>query len=128
MYELSKQFRFDSAHTLERDAPSEAQKQASRRVHGHSFRAEVTLRGAVQPSSGMVVDLDVLERALADLRLELDHRMLNDIPGLEMPTMENLCRWIWHKLVGQFPNLTRVAVHRDGNGESCAYYGAANKS
>jgi 6-pyruvoyltetrahydropterin/6-carboxytetrahydropterin synthase len=41
MFELSKQFRFDAAHTLERSIDTES----SRRIHGHSYRAEVTVRG-----------------------------------------------------------------------------------
>jgi 6-pyruvoyltetrahydropterin/6-carboxytetrahydropterin synthase len=126
MYEISKQFRFDSAHTLERDV-TEAQKESSRRTHGHSYRAEVTVQGMPQPQSGMVVDLGVLEHALGGLHQALDHRMLNDIAGLENPTMENICHWIWHKLVSEFPNLTRVAVYRDSSGDSCVYHGASGR-
>ena len=121
-YELSKQFRFDSAHTLERDVP-EAQKLASRRIHGHSYRAEVTISGNPQPSSGMVVDLDILERALGGLHAALDHHMLNEIPGLGVPTMENICHWIWQKLIADFPALSRVSVYRDSSGDSCVYHG-----
>ncbi|MGB9153066.1 MAG: 6-carboxytetrahydropterin synthase [Alphaproteobacteria bacterium] len=127
MYELGKQFRFDSAHTLEREM-SEQQNESSRTIHGHSYRAEVILRAAVLPKSGMVVDLAVLENALAEMHRALDHRMLNDIPGLEIPTMENICHWIWEKLAGDFPGLARVAVYRDSSGESCIYNGALNKS
>lgn len=119
MFELSKQFRFESAHTLERVIETEA----SRRVHGHSYRAEVTLRGAPEPKSGMIVDLGLLQQALEETRLALDHRMLDDIAGLGAPTMENLSRWIWNRLAPQFPNLAKVAVHRDSCGENCVYYG-----
>jgi 6-pyruvoyltetrahydropterin/6-carboxytetrahydropterin synthase len=122
MYALSKQFRFDSAHRLDRDVAA-AQKDASLRVHGHSYRAEVTLHGALQQPSGMVVDLDILEQALGKLHDALDHRMLNDVPGLGAPTMENLCLWIWTQLTDTFPQLSRVAVYRDSAGESCVYRG-----
>ena len=124
MYELSKQFRFDSAHSLDRDI-GEAKKQSSLRIHGHSYRSEIAVRGEIQPGSGMVIDLDALEQALGNLHQALDHRMLNDIPDLGPPTMENLCHWIWDRLVINFPNLVRVSVHRDSSGDSCVYYGKA---
>ncbi len=61
MWELSKTFRFEAAHTLERKIDGGP----SRRIHGHSYRAEVTVRGEADPTTGMVVDLGALERALA---------------------------------------------------------------
>jgi len=60
MFELSKQFRFEAAHTLERTIDAEG----SRRIHGHSYRAEVVIRGKADPETGMVVDLGLFERAL----------------------------------------------------------------
>ena len=86
MHELSKQFRFESAHTLERTVESEP----SRRIHGHSYRAEVTLRGNLDPETGMVVDLGLFERALGVAHDGLDHRLLNDLPDLGPATLENL--------------------------------------
>ncbi|HPB23863.1 MAG TPA: 6-carboxytetrahydropterin synthase, partial [Novosphingobium sp.] len=62
MFELSKQFRFDAAHTLERSIDTES----SRRIHGHSYRAEVTVRGRPDPATGMIVDLGLLERSMED--------------------------------------------------------------
>ena len=53
MFELSKQFRFDAAHTLDRVIDADP----SRRIHGHSYRAEVAVRGPADPATGMVVDL-----------------------------------------------------------------------
>ncbi|MDQ3471628.1 MAG: 6-carboxytetrahydropterin synthase, partial [Pseudomonadota bacterium] len=45
MHELCKQFRFDAAHTLQRDV----EPASSRRIHGHSYRAEVAVRGRPAP-------------------------------------------------------------------------------
>jgi 6-pyruvoyltetrahydropterin/6-carboxytetrahydropterin synthase len=120
MFELSKQFRFESAHTLQRGP--ENQPQASRRVHGHSYRAEVVVRGQADPQTGMVVDFGVLERAIEEARLALDHHYLNDVPGLGPATMENLSIWIWRKLAG-CAGLARVSVYRDSTGETCSYFG-----
>lgn len=118
MFELSKQFRFDAAHTLERTIDTES----SRRIHGHSYRAEVTVRGRPDPATGMIVDLGLLERSMEDARDALDHRFLDEINDLGPATMENLCRWIWDRLRPNISNLSRVSVHRDSSGETCSYW------
>ena len=117
--ELSKSFRFEAAHTLERLIDGEA----SRRVHGHSYRAEVTVRGTPHPKTGMVVDLGLLERALGDAHDSLDHRLLDEVSGLGPATLENLAMWIWQRLSGVCDGLVRVAVYRDSQGECCSYFG-----
>lgn len=118
MFELSKQFRFDAAHTLERTIDTES----SRRIHGHSYRAEVSVRGRPDPATGMIVDLGLLERSMEDTRDALDHRFLDEINDLGPATMENLCRWIWDRLRPNISNLSRVSVHRDSSGETCSYW------
>jgi len=118
-YELSKQFRFEAAHTLRR--PIEAE--ASRRIHGHSYRAEVTLAGAPDPVSGMLVDLGILEQKLAKVREQLDHHLLDEVTGLGPATLENLCAWIWRSLAPDLPGLVRVTIHRESMGDACAYFG-----
>src|SRR6185369_3570390 len=72
MWELTKSFRFEAAHSL----PGTTLGEASEEIHGHSFRAEVTLRGTPDPRTGMVVDLGLLERSMADVQKMLDHKML----------------------------------------------------
>jgi 6-pyruvoyltetrahydropterin/6-carboxytetrahydropterin synthase len=121
-FEISKQFRFESAHTLRREGDNEATNQASRRVHGHSYRAEVVVRGDADPNTGMVVDFGVLERALEGARCGLDHHFLDDVPDLGPATMENLSIWIWRK-VSPCGGLARVTVYRDSTGETCSYFG-----
>lgn len=119
MFELSKQFRFDAAHTLQRVIETES----SRRIHGHSYRAEVTLRGQPDPDSGMLMDLGLFEQALNEVRDGLDHRFLDEINDLGPATMENLAAWIWRRLERQMPRLARVTVYRDSSGETCTYFG-----
>src|SRR5690349_8637297 len=94
MYELSKQFRFEAAHTLKREIEAEG----SRRVHGHSYRAEILVRGAPDPATGMVIDLGLLDRTLQAVRAQLDHHFLNDVPDLGPATLENLAAWIWRDI------------------------------
>ena len=121
MFELSKQFRFDAAHTLERSIETDS----SRRIHGHSYRAEVTIRGMPDKTTGMLMDLGLLQRALDETREALDHRFLDEIDDLGPATMENLCAWIWRRLAPAVPKLARVTVHRDSTGDTCAYHGPA---
>ena len=119
MYELSKQYRFDAAHTLDRVVQTES----SRRIHGHSYRGEVTLRGRPDPVSGLIVDVGILEKELESVRDALDHRFLDDINDLGPATMENLCRWIWNRLKPEFPALSKVSVYRDSNSDAVTYWG-----
>lgn len=119
MYELSKQFRFDAAHTLERVIETES----SRRIHGHSYRAEVVVRGRPDPASGMIVDLGLFDRALAEAREMLDHCFLDEMNDLGPGTMENLSAWIWRKVEPVCPGLHRVTIYRDSSGDTCTYFG-----
>lgn len=119
MFELTKQFRFEAAHTLHRDINAEP----SRRIHGHSYRSEVTLRGQAQSGTGMVLDCSIFENALEAARDGLDHRFLDEIPDLGPATLENLSVWIWRTLAPTFVGLTRVTVYRDSTGDACTYFG-----
>lgn len=119
MWELTKAFGFESAHTLHRAVQAEG----SRRIHGHSYRALVTVRGEPHPETGMIVDAGVLESALGAARDGLDHSLLDEVPGLGAPTLENLCSWIWRELENGLPLLHRVEVRRDSQGDSCSYWG-----
>lgn len=105
--EIFKAFTLESAHRL----PNVPADHKCARVHGHSFRIEVHVAGAVDPRLGWVMDFADLKRAFEPLFERLDHRYLNDVPGLENPTSENLARWIWRELQPGLPQLARVVVH-----------------
>lgn len=119
IYELSKEFRFDAAHTLDRTVEAEP----SRRIHGHSYRAEVVVRGRPDPDTGMLIDLSLLDRKLEEARDGLDHRFLDEVKDLGPATMENLAAWIWRKVEGVCPNLWRVTVRRDSDAGACSVFG-----
>ncbi|MEM6490658.1 MAG: 6-carboxytetrahydropterin synthase [Pseudomonadota bacterium] len=57
------------------------------------------------------------------MRDQLDHNYLNEIDGLERPTLEVICRWIWGRLKPDIPKLHRVTVRRGTCGEGCVYEG-----
>lgn len=126
MYELSKEFRFDAAHTLQRNV-DEKEKIGSRRIHGHSYRAEITLRGIPNPKTGMLVDVYEFQKSFEVVRNGLEHQFLDEIPDLGPATMENLCVWIWKRLAPKLPMLSRVTIHRDSGSEKCVYYGPENR-
>ena len=119
MFELSKQFRFEAAHTLQRAIGTEG----SRRVHGHSYRAEVAVRGVPDEASGMIVDLGLFDLSLQKVQSQLDHHFLDDIQGLGPATLENLSVFIWQALTANGVTPSRVLVARDASGESCLYTG-----
>jgi 6-pyruvoyltetrahydropterin/6-carboxytetrahydropterin synthase len=116
--EIAYRFGFDAAHRFD----SYPEGHLYRGVHGHSFQVEVAVRGKPDPATGFITDLGDLERACTSLRGELDHRMLNDIGGLENPSLENLCLWIWRRLQSSF-TLAYVTVRRDSYGQSATYRG-----
>ena len=120
MFELSQSFYFESAHTLKR-AVERNEADGSRRVHGHTYTARVSVRGEPDAASGMVVDLAVLRAAIAQVRERLDHHFLDEVPGLDVPTLENLCRYIHAHVAAALPGVTVVTVERRSSGDACTY-------
>jgi 6-pyruvoyltetrahydropterin/6-carboxytetrahydropterin synthase len=116
--ELVKEFSFESAHLLPR--VPEGHKCA--RLHGHSFKCEVSVRGPVDEKTGWFIDYADITCAFEPIRLQLDHYYLNEIEGLENATSENLARWIWQRLSGQLTGLYRVTI-RETCTARCDYYG-----
>jgi len=76
------------------------------RLHGHSFRVELTVSGEIDPTLGWVLDFADIEAAWQPIHVALDHRNLNDIAGLENPTSENLAVWLWWQLKPALPGLS----------------------
>lgn len=103
---LTKSFRFEAAHTL----PSFPEGHKCRRLHGHSYRLQVVVEGAVDPQRGYLIDYGEIQAACAPIIAELDHRYLNEIAGLANPTSEMLVRWIWERLKPRLPLLSRLII------------------
>lgn len=114
-FEITKAAAFDAAHFLEHGPEGSPY----RRMHGHSFRVEASLRGPAQGPLGWVADLGELDAALKDAAADLDHGLLNEKPGLENPTLERLCLHFRDVLQGRFPSLSRIVVSRPSVGERC---------
>lgn len=114
--EITQQFTFDAAHYLG-DAPADS----NRRIHGHSFYAEVTLRGRPDPASGWLRDFGQISAALKMIHEMLDHRLLNELPQLGAPTLENLAQFIFRETKQRLPEVCRVRLARPSLGQSCSY-------
>ena len=122
--EVSQKFFFDAAHTLKRQLDDQAEVEGSRRIHGHTYHAEITVAGNADEDSGMVVDLGHLRRAIDVLRPRLDHHLLDEVEGLGPATLENLAAFIWRAMAREFSGLSQVRVWREGIGDSCTLRGA----
>ncbi len=114
---IIKSINFDAAHFLDHDP----QARPYARLHGHSFTLDVEIEGDPDPETGWVADFGDVTDALEQLREALDHRLLNDVDGLERPTLENICIWAAKRLRDDFPGLVCVRVSRPSNGETCVY-------
>lgn len=114
-YELTQRFFFEAAHTLRREIDVEP----SRRFHGHTYIAEVTIVGLPNPDTGMVVDLGHLRAAIETIRGRLDHHLLDEVEGIGHPTLENLCAYIWRGLADERWQLDHVVVRREATGDAC---------
>ena len=104
--ELRKTFQFEAAHKL----PNVPADHKCARLHGHSFRVEVVVSGECDPRLGWLMDYADISEAFKPLLERLDHYYLNEVPGLENATSENLAKWIWDRLKPKLPLLTEIMV------------------
>ena len=114
MLEISQSFGFDAAHHLDAGAPE------NRRLHGHSFQAEVTLRGQAG-ANGFLRDFGEVDAVLKTIRDSLDHHLLNEVEDLGTPTLENIARYIFTQAKAGLPEVARVTVRRPSYGQTCTY-------
>lgn len=117
MLETFIEFTFEAAHQIPPFS----------RLHGHSFRATVYMTGERDPQYGWTHNLFDVAKALETTKRRLDESYLNEIEGLEVPSIEHVAVWIWHELDKSIPGLDRIVLRRgaDGAGEGCSYSGRA---
>ena len=116
---IYKEFFFEAAHFL----PSAPAGHPNARVHGHSFRVRVSIDGTPDDETGLVMNLEDVENALGAAREALDHRLLNEVEGLAVPTLERISIWLWDRLHNRLPGLAEIEVARDSCHEGCVYRG-----
>ncbi|HET7583647.1 MAG TPA: 6-carboxytetrahydropterin synthase [Gemmatimonadaceae bacterium] len=125
---LTRRVRFAAAHRYWRPDWSDERNHtvfgacANPHYHGHGYVCDVTVSGEVDPETGMVVDLGVLDRVLrAEVVERFDHRNINrEVPefaeGRLIPTGENLARFIFERVqaaLGATATVQRVRVRED---------------
>lgn len=115
---LVNEFRFEAAHRL----PQVPAGHKCERLHGHSFKIELSIAGPVDPKTGWFIDFGVVYDAWKPLHDVLDHNYLNEVEGLENPTSENLAKWIWDRMKEKLPSLVRVTVFETCDAR-CEYEG-----
>ncbi|MEM6553205.1 MAG: 6-carboxytetrahydropterin synthase QueD [Planctomycetota bacterium] len=115
---LTRTFEFHAAHSL--STFPEGHK--CRNVHGHAFHGEIVVEGEVDPAKGYFVDFGDLKAALKPIEDELDHAYLNDIAGLEVPTVEMVCKWVWDRLKPGLPELKLVRIEETAK-NAAEYWG-----
>ena len=114
---LTQTFFFDAAHTLNR-AVNVYDHIKSKNIHGHTYHASISVEG--EPNeSGMVRDFGDIKHAVDAIRYALDHELLDNVPELGIPTLENLCLFIAKKL--KSINVCEVIVERKALGDKCTY-------
>ncbi len=116
--EIYKAFRFEAAHRL----PNLPETHKCHRLHGHSFRVTVFVEGPVDERLGWVIDFADIDEAFRPVFERVDHYYLNEIPGLENPTSENLASWIWDRLKPNLPAMNKLEIAETCNA-GCVYRG-----
>ena len=117
--ELVKEYRFEAAHSLPRVPAGHK----CSRLHGHSYKVELEVRGPIDEATGWLIDFQVIDDAWAVLHERLDHRTLNDVPGLENSTCENIAVWAWRALKKTVPQLSAITIWETFDSK-CTYRGS----
>lgn len=83
-----------------------------KQIHGHNYRLDVVIEGAVNPDTGMIVDFYDVERVVRNsIESKLDHVLLND--AIPNPTAENVVSWISAILKKELPQVSRIRLWED---------------
>ncbi|MEM7766405.1 MAG: 6-carboxytetrahydropterin synthase [Pseudomonadota bacterium] len=114
-FAVTKAVTFEAAHYM----GHQDEAHPYRSIHGHSFRIEATVAGTVQPGEQWALDFADLTAALEAVAARLDHRLLNEIEGLDVPTLERLCIWVANVLRPNLPGLASVELSRPSLHERC---------
>jgi len=115
-FELRQFFNIESARYL----PNLPPQHPCSKMHGHSFKITLIWRGPKDPQIGWVQDYHKIAEQMQPLLKALDHRVLNEIPGLENPTSENLCIYLYENIQKWLPEIYQVVVSETPNTE-CRY-------
>ncbi|HMO32872.1 MAG TPA: 6-carboxytetrahydropterin synthase QueD [Lacibacter sp.] len=105
--QLFKKFTFDAAHFL----PQVPEGHKCREIHGHTYLLTVFVEGDPDPLLGWVLDFADLKQAVEPVIKEVDHKFLNQLPGLENPTCELIAVWLWNRIKPLVPQLSKIELY-----------------
>lgn len=109
--EIYREFAFDAAHFLPNVPPGHKCKD----IHGHTYHIRIYIQGSPDKNLGWIIDFKELKNLITPVIDEVDHHLINNVPGLENPTAENLTIWFWQKLKPLFPSLSRIELKETPN-------------
>jgi len=92
---IGRTYRFESAHHL----PLLPDGHKCKNLHGHNYRIDVVLCGALD-ARGFVKDFAEIDAEIMPLIKKVDHRLLNEVEGLENPTAEMIAAWFFQRIAG----------------------------
>jgi len=113
LFEIEKDFQFEAAHYFDHNDAHDLFK----KIHGHSFAGTVCLKGNAQADKGWIRDLWKIETIIKEVIAPLDHSLLNEVEGLDQPTLEQIAKWIFERLEPRLPGLASIEVRRPSCGE-----------
>ena len=103
---IFKKFTFDSAHFL----PNVPDGHKCKEMHGHTYQLTVFFEGELEKHLDWVIDFADIKKTVNPVVKSIDHKLLNDIKGLENPTCEVIAVWLWNKIKPELPTLTKIQL------------------
>ncbi len=103
---IFKDFHFDSAHFL----PNVPDGHKCKEIHGHTYKLTLEFEGEIDPKMGWLIDFAEIKKIVSPLIDDVDHKLLNNIEGLENPTCELIAQWFWYKISPRLPLLSTVTL------------------
>ena len=104
---IFKHFNFDSAHFL----PYVPEGHKCKNIHGHTYRMTLEFEGDINEEMGWLIDFSDIKKVVKPLVDSVDHKLLNDIVGLDNPTCENIAIWFWEKITPSLPLLSKITLN-----------------
>lgn len=104
---IFRQFSFDSAHYL----PNVPTGHKCRNMHGHTYQLTVYINGPLDPDGGWVMDFSIVKEIVGNALTRIDHKLLNEVEGLDNPTCENLAIWLWKTIKPVMPLLDEIRLN-----------------
>lgn len=104
---IFKKFSFDAAHFL----PNVPDGHKCKELHGHTYQLTLFISGEFDTKEGWVMDFAIIKQKTKEVLANVDHKLLNDVEGLENPTCENVMAWLWKRIKAIIPLLVKIELY-----------------